>query len=458
MTKLKTALLIVSLSILGLKLSAQDLTPVDSNFIYLEERVSKSEHDLSFWKKLKINGWVQAQYQHVDTLGAANVAGGAYSNYTDNRFMLRRGRIKFTYEQGFASYVLQFDVIDPTLTAPISSSSSFPTASQTNTIPFAVNVRDFYVKINAPFWTPLTATIGMQNRPFGFEVAQSSQVRETPERSRFTQTLFPNERDLGAMITLQAPKSSPLHIFKLNAGVFNGAGIAREYDARKDFIGQVMMNKSSKNEKIQYGIGFSYYNGGVIMTDSTLYQTIDKSVAGAPLYVANKNGSNVGAYAKREYFGVDAQISIDNPLGITTLRAEYVQGTQPGVASSSRSPEILPVGACYERNFNAGYFYFIHKIANLPIQLVYKYDFYDPNTKVSGTEIAKGKNFGVADIKYTTNGFGINYLVTNNLKFMFYYDMVTNETTSYMDANNKLNNYTYDKKDNVFTARVQYRF
>lgn len=381
------------------------------------------------------------------------MAGGNFQPYSNNRLILRRGRIKFTYEQSFAQYVLQFDVIDPTLTAPVNitqNSSGTVTSSSTATIPFAVNVRDFYVKINAPFFKSLWFTAGMQNRPFGFEVGQSSQYRETPERSRFTQNLFPNERDLGGMITLQAPNSSPLHAFKINAGMFNGSGIAREFDSKKDFIGQLMYNKSSKDERISFGIGVSYYRGATVQTDSTVYASVNATGSTAN-EVANKNVSNIGSYAKREYMGIDAQVSIDNPLGITTLRGEYVYGTQPGTAASSRSFEILPSGAMYVRQFNAAYFYLVHKIAKLPFQLVYKYDFFDPNSKVSGMQISSGGKFGTGDIKYTTNAVGINYLVNNNLKFMFYYDMIVNESVA-------INGWGYDKKDNIFTARVQYRF
>lgn len=449
MARLHFKILFILLTIISINANAQEVTFKDSTLNELASRVSKTENDLTFWKKLKVNGWIQAQYQHTDTLGAASVAGGNFQPFSDNRIILRRGRIKFTYEQSFAQYVLQFDVIDPTLTAPLNSTTT-PTA--TNTIPFAVNVRDFYVKINAPFWNPLSLTVGMQNRPFGFEVAQSSQYREAPERSRFTQTLFPNERDLGAMITLQAPKTSPLHIVKINAGLFNGAGIAREFDSKKDFIGQIMLNHSTINERFQYGIGMSYYHGGVLQTDSTVYHDISMIIPSGSLgYPGNKSVSNIGAYAKREYIGIDAQVSIDNLLGITTLRGEYVQGTQPGVASATRSPEIAPVGATYIREFNAAYFYLVHKIAKLPLQLVYKFDFYDPNTKVTGWQINSTGKFGTGDIKYTTNAFGINYLVNANLKFMFYYDRITNEKVA-------INLFGNDRKDNIFTARVQYRF
>src|SRR5436853_1149344 len=96
----------------------QNLSPADTLLLNLEARTTKAESDLSFWKKLKINGWVQAQYQVADSLAAPSVAGGNFPTYSDNRFIIRRGRIKFTYEQSFAQYVLQIDVIEPTPTNP----------------------------------------------------------------------------------------------------------------------------------------------------------------------------------------------------------------------------------------------------------------------------------------------------------------------------------------------------
>ncbi len=85
-------------------------------------------------------------------------------------------------------------------------------------------------------------------------------------------------------------------------------------------------------------------------------------------------------------------------------------------------------------------------------QLLVKYDWYDPNTKVSGTEIgAAGSNFTAANIRYSTLGVGyLNYL-TENVKLVVYYAHVKNEKTA-------LPGYTNDLKDNVFTFRIQFRF
>ena len=81
-----------------------------------------------------------------------------------------------------------------------------------------------------------------------------------------------------------------------------------------------------------------------------------------------------------------------------------------------------------------------------------KYDWYDPNTKVSGDAIGKpGNNLTVADIRYGTLGLGLTRYFSGNLKFLAYYDIVRNETTI-------LPGFTEDLKDNIFTFRVQLRF
>jgi hypothetical protein len=84
--------------------------------------------------------------------------------------------------------------------------------------------------------------------------------------------------------------------------------------------------------------------------------------------------------------------------------------------------------------------------------LLVKYDWYDPNTQVKGKEIgAAGSNFTQADIKFSTLGIGYVYHITPNVKSVLYYAMVKNEKTA-------LTGFENDVKDNVFTARFQFRF
>ena len=81
-----------------------------------------------------------------------------------------------------------------------------------------------------------------------------------------------------------------------------------------------------------------------------------------------------------------------------------------------------------------------------------KYDWYDPNSEVKGKEINDApSNLTSADIRYSTWGFGYNFYMNPNMKFMLYYDLVKNESTL-------LPGFLSDVSDNVLTCRLQFRF
>ena len=201
------------ISTVGIKSFGQDLneSPLDT----LTRRVSTIQSTLDVISRIKISGYIQAQYQvadMADSLGIAggitSYAGGNFGKGIDKRFLLRRGRIKFQYdapniEKGWSTsqYVLQFDVSQGGLT-----------------------IKDAYAKFTDPWCGWFSVTAGMQNRPFGYEIPLSSSARESPERGRMSQIIFPNERDLGAMITIQGPKTSTWNWLWLSAGLFNGTG------------------------------------------------------------------------------------------------------------------------------------------------------------------------------------------------------------------------------------------
>jgi hypothetical protein len=78
---------------------------------------------------------------------------------------------------------------------------------------------------------------------------------------------------------------------------------------------------------------------------------------------------------------------------------------------------------------------------------------------VEGSGIGKpGTNFSPADIKYSTLGFGGIYHWDGNLKFIAYYDKVTNEKVNSGTADAKLIPFIDDLNDNVFTFRAQVKF
>ncbi|MEA4841227.1 MAG: hypothetical protein VB110_09510 [Bacteroidales bacterium] len=410
--------------------SAQDSTGMIS---YQDFEQLQSDNALA--KKIKISGYVQMQYQKADTAGISNYDGGNFASGVDNRMMVRRGRVKFAYDNEGAQAVMQFDITEK-----------------------GVGIKHAYLSVTEPWINAISLTGGVFDRPFGYEISYSSSSRESPERSRIFQTLFPGERDLGASLTLQAPKTSTWNFLKLGLGLFNGNGIAVETDSYKDFIGHLSATKSSSDEKIMWGLGASYYDGGFAATTNKTYSIND--VNGVKAFTALD--SKVGDRTKRQYFGIDGQVSYDWVMGITQIRAEYLAGTQPGFASSSSSLTAAATGNVFNRKFNGFYVYFVQNILETPLQAVVKYDVYDPNTEVSGNEIGKAvagaTTTNATDAKFSTLGLGLNYRFNSNVKVMAYYDMVANEKTSNIVNSSTLTDLSHDRKDNVLTLRIQYKF
>jgi hypothetical protein len=416
--------------------------------------VSRIYQELEILRRIKVSGYIQAQFQYADSSGEKSFNGGDFPAGVDKRMSVRRGRVKFQYDapandKGFSTsqYVLQFDVTERGLT-----------------------IKDAYLKLTDPWsgWFSLTA--GMQNRPFGYEIGYSSSLRESPERGRMSQIIFPNERDLGGMITIQGPKTSNWNWLKLEAGMFNGTGApgaganTSDFDKFKDFIGRIGISKSNKAENIKYGLGASYYMGGYRIDSVSVYKA-GTDTSGNDAFVIdskavdNFNGGLIGSrnHSERTYAGVDAQFSVDWAPGLTTLRAEYITGDQPGTASSTTSPSAAVTSDIYIRKFDGAYFYFLQNILRTPLQFIFKYDWYDPNTDVEGDALGKtvaagSKMFGVADVKYETIGVGLSYRWDSYVKITAYYDNVKNETST------NLSGYTNDLKDDVFTLRLQVKF
>jgi len=425
---------------------------------WLSGKIETAETEIGLLKKLKFSGYIQAQWQKADTIGSPSVAGGDFKG-TDNRFQVRRARLKAAYSGTNSNIAMQLDLKDDG----------------------SVKVKEAYGIYTEPLLNAFSLTGGIFNRPIGFEVEYSSSTLESPERARVLQTLFPDECDLGAKLTIQAPKTSSWNFLKLDVGLFNGNAITSETDKFKDLIAHLSFKKVLMDENLQISGGISYYLGGFASPPGTLmkWNSADSTFKADAGY---KKGDRID----RKYFGIDAQISLNSALGLTSLRAEYLWGQQPGTFKSTVSPKGAITDTkdyiikdtlgnavtytatvkpdIYLRNFNGGYVMLVHRLMQTKHEIVAKYDWYDPNTDASGDElVSKNKNVGPSDLKFTTIGLGYNYYATPNVRLSVYYDMVSNEKLNAkynkaVIAENGVKNYTSDLKDNVLTLRVLYKF
>lgn len=416
---------------LGLFLGFISVKAQENDSLSLEQRIQNLENKhtglegvIDAMKKLKISGYIQSQFQVAQSANISSFAGGNFPANIDKRFQIRRGRIKFTYDGDLTRYVMQFEATEG-----------------------GVTVKEAYVKVTEPWSQWVSLQSGIQTRPFGYEVGFSSSLMESPERARLSQMFFNAEEDLGAQIIINAPKTSRFNFLTLQGGFFSAVNPKSiDFDKFKDLIVRLSFIKANKNQTVNYSGGISYYKGGYRAATNNLFEITGNNT------FTKTDSTLLSSKAKREYYGTDAQISFENPVGLTTFRGEYIAGKQTASSSSTASPLVAPSGDSYLRNFNAAYFYFVQAFAKTKFSIVVKYDWYNPDKDVEQSIIGKaGSNATAADIQYSTLGLGLINRWSENVKFTAYYDIVKNKSTS-------LAGYTNDIKDNVFTLRVQFKF
>ena len=396
---------------------------------------------LGVYKKydhIRIGGYIQPQFQIASEKGAKSYEGGDFAPEVSNRFTLRRSRIRIDYVHFGGNglpgvqFAFQFDANEKGFT-----------------------VRDVWGRIFENKYKLFSFTTGMFARPFGFEINYSSSDRESPERGRMSQILMKSERDLGAMASFDPRKDIGfLSNLKVDVGLFNGQGIVAtgEFDNIKDMIARISLKPVHLSEKIQLSLGASTLQGGLLQNTKYIYST--GTINRIKTTQVDSSASNLYGKSPRIYYGADAQLKLKNRIGFSEFRAEFIVGQQTGTILSSETPTALLIGkdGYFVRKFNGAYLCYVQSLFSTRHQLVLKYDWYDPNSEVSGNEIgAAGSTLTAANIKYNTLGFGYVYYITENAKLVLYYARVMNEHT-------QLKGYTSDVSDDVMTCRLQFRF
>lgn len=402
---------------------AQEIETKKDSLTLLKERIETVEGQTSIFSKLKFSAYLQAQAEFSQKDGKTKVGKNTgFNPQTDGesfaRYGIRRGRLKFEYAGKNAKSVFQLDLTEK-----------------------GIGLKDAYFQMEEPFLKMFSMKVGVFDRPFGDEISYSSSLRESPERTWLFQNLFPDERDLGAMMIVKAPKHSVLEGLKLEAGLFSGNGIRQDDNSKLDFIAHLKYDKAAGD--FEWGLGTSLYCGKTNNADSVLYEVRNKNWVASEV---EPNSTNM-----RAYYGFDAQFSLSTAWGLTNVRAEYLFGTQPSVENSFASPKANTYDPAkpfnHKRNFMGFHIYLVQDIYSLPVSAVVKYSYADANTDLSKDEISN-----TADLSQSSLGLGLLWRCTSNIRLMAYYDINSNEKT------NQIAKYSKDIADNLFTLRLQYKF
>jgi len=448
---------LVLVSVLFFNANAQEpstdekITAVNDIVTGLTERLATAESDLSKLTKIKVSGYMQAQYQYFENP----------SIQPNNYFSLRRARVKFTYEMT--------DGVKFVLTPEF--------------VPGNLSVKDAYVVLNDRWTKAFTIWAGKFNRP-NYEVEYSSSSRELAERSTVIRTLYPNERAIGAKLEYN-PINVPVHfqMALLNGSdlitINNAAGVNQNTTENRDFDNykDIMVRATYNLQLGNFGgldIGAHGYFGSLksnaLKTLSSDYTTI-KDV-------------KFGDAVKRNWLGGEFQLFADI-LGGMSVKGEYIAGKNASIGYSPvaavGTTAAIPGVANFQNKFSGYYIYFIKNIGKKD-QFAFRYDYYDPNTDISGKDVTiakytsadaitlRNRVSGKSDLATSTFGFAMHHYFDDNLRISLNYEIIQNEkvgsagllTEDYTKADGtkvvKGLDYSNVINQNLLTLRIQAKF
>jgi phosphate-selective porin len=339
----------------------------------LDEKSALHETDLGKLTKIKVSGYIQAQFE--------NYQGDLVkTNDAFNTFYIRRARVKFTYEAtSGVKFVLQPD---------------FSTGN--------LSLKDAYTVASLPKLSWLSLWAGQFNRP-NYEVEYSSGQREVLERSRVVRTIYPGEREIGAKLEA-VPLQVPL---KLQFAVLNGNFTGKEQkdaDSRKDIMARATWSFQINSAGMGIDIGAHTYYGG--MRAKNIYVSDAANLL-------DTAANNSGSYLDKKWAGAEMQIYFDI-LGGMAIKGEYLAGQNAYAGDSRTNPNKI-------RKFR-GYYVYLIKNAGTRNQFVARYDHYDPNSKISGDGAGK-------EVYYNTFTLAWQYYLNENIRFSVNYEIPRNETS-----------------------------
>ncbi|HAD82309.1 MAG: hypothetical protein A2509_02575 [Candidatus Edwardsbacteria bacterium RIFOXYD12_FULL_50_11] len=380
------------------QLNKQEQTPVQAveekvsaahdKLAGIDERMLTAESDIAGIKKLKVSGYIQTRFEYINHDKIDTAAGSTDSRTDSSWFYVRRGRVKFVYTPAKTSqYFLYFDGAKD-----------------------KVSLKEAWIKLSEP-WTAMkfNLTMGQMNWPFGVEIERSSTVREVPERSIMSNTLFKGERDRGVKLNF-----TPVKNLDVDLGVYNGYGVDNstftwtDPTKPKDFVGRVR------------------YDFGLVALSGSWYEGREK-------FSSNKDSAD---HYKGRMGGTLEFYHQFLPVGGTGLLAEVVKG-------ESREKEVMG--------------FYVMGIQNIgdKLGLAFRVDSYDPNISSDTTTF----NTTAAALEYDQKSnisLAVNYWWDAAVRLTLAVDRTLYHTnmTLAQDPDSRYKSYQDDK----ITAQMQIKF
>jgi Phosphate-selective porin O and P len=205
-----------------------------------------------------------------------------------------------------------------------------------------------------------TIRVGQFIKPFGFDIQQSSSVRESPERAIFAGYFFPGQRDRGVLLfgDLDFLGEAALRGVQYFVGAFNGNRFFTDNNRQLNYLAR--LRKVFDRQRL--AIGLSAQVGKQLLPPGT----------------SGNNDENL--------FGFDFQYAVTDRLG---LRGEFVTGNTPSTLLSI-DPEFAPAFRAGAHS-SGGHLFINYRLTNRD-NIYARYDQFN-NDPVTGRNV-RAFNFG----------------------------------------------------------------
>jgi hypothetical protein len=295
-------------------LAAQD-AKIEALRTELEAEKRAREHT-----PLRLSGFIQADWVLTNQASQNEINDSNGTLLNQDRFTLRRGRLRADVDQGTVFGALEID-------------ANTTNGPQVRPIEADVSLR-WPDREDARLPT-LVATAGLMRVPFGFEVQELDWVRPFLERATVLQALFPGEFDLGVRFWAK------YRFLDWGLAIMNGNPIGSKVFPdldpvhEKDIVGRIGVEaKLAPRVRLRAGVsadaGTGFHPGTPTTKDVVVWQDAngDGVVQPNEITVIPGSAATPSQMFRRFALGGDARLAADIPaLGELTLRGEVVSAS-----------------------------------------------------------------------------------------------------------------------------------
>lgn len=363
--------------------------------------------------RLRIGGFAQTDWVVTRQASLDEVDASTGASLNDERFLLRRARLRLDGAHRFALGRIEIDLssVQGLEARPFEVSLAAGWSASGRVRWLGVG-RDSDPLNEAPSadegaeTRPLSvlASAGLVRIPFGFDASEQPTVRPFLERTRMVRALFPGQRDLGIGFDAE------YQVFRLSLALMNGApigevsGAAVDFTSSKDVVGRIGVDVPLGNVQIEAGLSATTGQGlhpGTAETKDTLnWQdgNEDGLVELSELSVIPGAPATASRTFDHYALGADARLSVRWPvLGELSLRGELIRAQ-----NLDRGLEPADPVAMGRDLRELGWAVAVSQELTAYAQLAARYESYDPDAdarEVRGVEIVpRSSRYGTLSV------------------------------------------------------------